>query len=241
MTRLLATMKLDITIQIRNQLYAIGIGVAVVLAIALSQLTTPDQLPLVIPTVMLLVMGGSTLLYVSSLILFEKDEGTINMAIVSPLTSAEYLVSKIVTLTGLATLESIIMIAGTMILMSFSAEVVVPNLFVLFVGIIAIGVLYTLIGILLIVRYDKITEFLIPMSAIAVVLQFGFLYYLGLWESPLLLLIPTSAPTMIMRGAYVELSVWEWLYGIIYTSLLLVGLSFWSYRAFQTHIVMKVG
>jgi len=241
MIRLLATMKLDVTIQIRNQLYAIGIGVAVVCAIALSLLTTPDQLAVVIPTIMLLVMGGSTLLYVSSMILFEKDEGTINMAIVSPLKSSEYLISKIITLTGLATLESVILIGGTMLLMSFSAEVVIPNLFILFVGIIAIGVLYALIGIVLIVRYDKITEFLIPMSAVAVVLQFGFLYFLGLWENPLLLLIPTSAPTMIMRGAYVNLSAWEWLYGISYTSALLIGLSIWSYRAFQTHIVMKVG
>jgi fluoroquinolone transport system permease protein len=241
MTRLMATMKLDVTIQIRNQLYAIGIGVAVVTAFALSQLTTPDQLGLVIPTVMLLVMGGSTLLYVSSMILFEKDEGTINMAIVSPLKSSEYLISKIVTLTWLATLESAILIGGTMLLMSFSADVMIPNLLVLFIGIIAIGVLYSLIGIVLIVRYDKITEFLIPMSGIAVVLQFGFFYFLGLWESPLLLLIPTSAPTMIMRGAYVDLSAWEWLYGISYTSVLLIGLSIWSYRAFQTHIVMKVG
>ena len=241
MTRLMATMKLDVTIQIRNQLYAIGIGVAVVTAFALSQLTTPDQLGLIIPTVMLLIMGGSTLLYVASMILFEKDEGTINMAIVSPLKSSEYLISKIVTLTWLATLESAILIGGTMLLMSFSADVEIPNLLILFIGIIAIGVLYSLIGIVLIVRYDKITEFLIPMSGVAVVLQCGFLYYLGLWENPLLLLIPTSAPTMIMRGAYVDLSAWEWLYGIGYTSALLVGLTIWAYRAFQTHIVMKVG
>lgn len=241
MTRLLATMKLDVTVQIRNQLYAIGIGVAVFTALVLSQLTTPDQLGFVIPTIMLLVMGGSTLLYVSSMILFEKDEGTINMAIVSPLKSSEYLISKIVTLTGLATLESIILIGGTMLLMSFSADVMIPNLLALFVGIIAIGVLYSLIGIVLIAPYDKITEFLIPMSAVAVVLQLAFLYFLGLWDSPLLLLIPTSAPTMIMRGAYVELTAMEWLYGIGYTSALLVGLSIWAYRAFQTHIVMKVG
>jgi len=241
MSRLLSTIKLDAIVQVRNNLYTIGIVAGIAVAIVLSQLTTPEQLPVVIPTVMMLVGGGSTLLYVSGMIIFEKDEGTINMAIVSPLRSSEYLLSKIITLTGLATLESTIMVIGTMVLMSFSADVTFPNIFVLYVGILAICVMYTLIGIGLVVRYDKITEFLIPMSGVAVILQMSFLYFLGLIKSPIFLLIPVSAPTMIMRGAYMELSAWEWLYGIGYTAVLLVGLSVWAYRAFQNHIVMKVG
>lgn len=241
MSRLLSTMKLDAIVQVRNNLYTIGIVAGIAVAIALSQLTTPEQLPIVIPTVMMLVGGGSTLLYVSGMIIFEKDEGTINMAIVSPLRSSEYLLSKIITLTGLATLESTIMIIGTMVLMSFSADVNFPNLLVLYIGIVAVGVMYTLIGIGLVVRYDKITEYLIPMSVVAVILQMSFLYFLGLVESPIFLLIPVSAPTMIMRGAYMELSAGEWIYGIAYTSVLLIGLTVWAYRAFQNHIVMKVG
>lgn len=241
MTRLLSAIKLDTTVQIRNKLYAIGIFVGILVAVALSLLTTPEQLPVVIPTVMLLVIGGSTLLYVSGMIIFEKDEGTINMAIVSPLRSSEYLASKIITLTTLATVESIVMIAGTMLIMSFNNDVAVPNLFILFIGVVAIGVIYTLIGIILVVRYDKITEFLIPMSGVAVVLQLAFLYFIGFIESPIFLIIPVSAPTVIMQGAYIGLETWEWLYGIGYTALLIVGLSVWAYRAFQTHIVMKVG
>lgn len=241
MTRLLSTMKLDATMQVRNHLYTIGIGVGILVAITLSQLTLPEQLPVVMPTVMLLVGGGSTLLYVSGMIIFEKDEGTINMAIVSPLRSSEYLISKIATLTFLAALESTIMIVGTMVLMSFANTVNIPNLFVLYVGILSICVIYTLIGIILIVRYDKITEFLIPMSAIAVILQMAFLYFIGFVESPIFLLLPTSAPTMIMRGAYIDLSAGEWIYAIGYTAVFLIGLSVWAYRAFENHIVQQVG
>lgn len=241
MSRLLATMKMDITAQVRNNLYSIGIGAGIVVAIALSQLTLAEQLPMAIPTLMLLVVGGSTMLYVSGMIIFEKQEGTLNAVIVSPLRPAEYLWSKIITLTLLASIESIVMVGGTMLIMSFSQEVIAPNIPLILIGIITIGMIYTLVGIVMIVRYDKITEFLIPMSAVAVILQVPFVHFLGIFEHPTFLIIPTSAPTMLMRGAYLPLTTPEWIYAIAYTGVLIVGLSIWAYRAFETHIIMKVG
>ena len=112
MTRLFAAMKMDVVIQWRNQLYAIGIVAAVITAVGLSQLAHPSDLFSFVPTLMLLVVGGTTLLYVSALIIFEKDEGTLRAIIVSPLSSSQYLWSKIITLTALATLEALIMIGG---------------------------------------------------------------------------------------------------------------------------------
>ncbi|MEM7131146.1 MAG: hypothetical protein AAF702_32795 [Chloroflexota bacterium] len=241
MNRLFAAMKLDMTVQWRNNLYFIGLGAGALVAIALGQLSGPEQLPWTIPTLMLLVVGGSTLLYVAGMIMFEKDEGTLSATIVSPLRTSEYLGSKLITLTGLATLESVVMVGGAMLIMRLSSAVSLPNIPILFVGIIAIGLIYTLIGIILIVRYQSITDFLIPMSGIAVLLQLPFLYFLGWVELPLFLLIPTSAPSIIMKGAYMELSIWDWLYGIGYTAILIIGLSWWAYRAFHTFVVTKVG
>ena len=116
-----------------------------------------------------------------------------------------------------------------------------PNIPILLIGIITIGIVYTLAGIVMIVRFDTITDFLIPMSAVVVVLQLPFLYFLGWVKHPILLIIPTSAPTMLMQGAYVQLAAWEWLYAIGYTAALVIGLTIWAQRAFHTHIIMKVG
>lgn len=241
MTRLLSTMTLDVRVQIRNNLYNIGIGVAILVALVLSQLVLAEQLSVVIPIGMMLVIGGSTLLYVAGMILFEKDEGTISAAFISPLRPSEYLISKTVTLTTLASLEGAIMIAGTTVLLSLGQDVTLPNIPILLVGVVATGVMYTLIGIIIVVRYDKITEFLIPMALIAVVLQLSFLYFTGFVETPLLLVIPVSAPTMLMSGAYHPLTTPEWVYAIGYTTLLLVGLAVWAYRAFETHIINDIG
>jgi fluoroquinolone transport system permease protein len=234
-------MKTDVMVQVRTNLYTIGIGAGVLVAIALSQLASPDLLVLLVPTLMLLVVGGSTLLYVSAMIIFEKDEGTLRAMIVSPVRPSEYLWSKIITLTALAALEAVVMIGGAMLIMRFSGGFSLPNIQLLLLGIVAIGILYTLIGIVLVVRYNSITDYLLPMAGVAVILQLPFLYFLGWVEHWSFLLIPTSAPTVLMVGAYRPLAGWEWGYGLGYTAVLLIGLSFWAYRAFQTHIIEKVG
>ncbi len=241
MTRLLSAMKTDVVVQVRNKLYAIGIGVAVLVAVMLAWLVGADQLPSVVPPLMLLVIGGTTLLYVAAMILFEHDEGTLHAVIVSPLRPSEYLWSKIITLTALATLESITMIGGGMLIMSLSEAVPLPNIPILLFGILAIGVMYTLMGIVLVVRYDKITNFLMPMAALFTVLQIPFVHFWGVIVHPGFLVIPTSAPTMLMQGAFMPLSAWEWLYAIGYTTVWIAGLTVWAYRAFHRHIIMKLG
>ena len=241
MTRFLSAVKTDVVVQFRNKLYAIGIGVAVLVAVMVAWLAGADQLPSVVPPLMLLVIGGTTLLYVAGMILFERDEGTLHAIIVSPLRASEYLWSKIITLTALATLESITMVGGGMLIMSRFEAVPIPNIPVLLLGIVAIGVMYTLIGIVLIVRYDKITDFLIPMAGLASVLQIPFLHFWGVVEHPVFLIVPTSAPTMLMQGAFAPLSGWQWGYAAGYTVVWIIGLTIWAYRAFHRHIIMKLG
>ena len=241
MTRLIAAMRMDVTVQVRNKLYVVGIAAGVLVAVAMALLFSPDQMYAGVPTLMILVAGGSTLMYVAGMIIFERDEGTLNAVIVSPLRTTEYLGSKVITLTALATLESIIMVGGAMLIMSRDGAVPLPNIPILLGSIIVMGVIYTLLGVVLIVRYDKITDFLLPMGGIAVALQLPALYFLDAVTSPLFLIIPSSAPTMLLRGAYVPLTSAEWVYAIGYSALQAIVLAFWAYRAFNTHVIRKAG
>jgi fluoroquinolone transport system permease protein len=234
-------MKTDITVQFRNRLYAIGIFIGLTIAIGLSQLSRPDQLFFIVPVLMLMVVGGTTMLYVAAMIIFERDEGTLNALMVSPLRTSEYLGSKTITLTALAVLESILMIGGGMFIMRWSQHIAWPNMPLLLVGITAISVVYTLIGIILVVRYEKITDFLLPMATVAMVLQLPFLHFLGMVVHPVFLAIPTSAPTMLMQAAYIPLTPGQWIYSTSYTTFSIVVLAVWAYRAFDKHIVAKAG
>ena len=244
MKRLLSTIKNDMTIQLRNNLYTIGIGAALLTAAVVALLAAPHHLPGTVPAILLVVSGGSTLLYVAGMILFEKDEGTINAVTVSPLRTGEYLWSKVLSLTFLATVESAVIVGGTMVLMRWWSDtpqdLTMPNLALLLSGMVAIGVIYTLIGIVIVVRYDKITDYLIPMAVVAMILQLPMFYFLGWVVQPWLLAIPTSAPGMIMQGAYLELTANQWLYAILYTALLIGISAMWAYRAFQTHVISSL-
>jgi fluoroquinolone transport system permease protein len=241
MKRLCSLIITDIKVQIRNKLYAVGIGVSLVLAVGLSQLADPVKLYAVVPALILVVIGATTMLYVAGLIIFEKDEGTLNATIVSPVTTTEYLSSKVITLTSLATLETIIMVGGAFFIMSFSSAITLPSFSILLFGVITIAVLYTLIGIILVVRFNKITDYLMPMALVISVLQLPFIHFWGVVEHIGFLILPTSAPTMLMQGAFTNLTTWQWIYGLGYSSSLILVLAFWTSRAFNTHVVNRVG
>ena len=241
MSRLLTAIKTDIIVQYRTKLYAVGIVVALIVGVALSQLARPAHLPAAVPTLLLLVIGGSTLLYVAAMIVFERDEGTMQATIVSPLRVSEYLWSKIVSLTLLATVESAVIVGVAMGVMEISDTVPLPNLALLLTGAVSIGVMYTLVGIVLIVRYRSITDFLVPMTGVVILLQMPFIHFLGVVEHSLFLVAPTSAPTVLMQSAYRPLSGWEWAYAIGYTALWIGLLAVWADRAFRRHIVTQAG
>ncbi len=238
-SRLLSTFRTDFTVQVRNRLYAIGIGVAAIIAALIAWLATPETLGQTAPVMMLLAIGGSTLLYVAGMILFEKDEGTLSAIIVSPLTVGEYLISKIVTLTGLATLEGTVMIVGSSLLMGLGT-LTRFNAGALLLGVVMLGVVYTLVGIITVARYRSITDFLVPVLFIASILQAPALHFTGLVESYAWYAIPSTAQTLIMTAAWEPLAAWEWVYALAYTALTIGVLYVWSVRAFQTHIVMRI-
>jgi fluoroquinolone transport system permease protein len=240
-SRLAAAIVTDLRVQQRNNLYAIGAVASLLVAAAMAFLARPDQMAVVAAAALVLIGGGSTLLYVGAMIIFEKDEGTLRAVTVSPVTLEEYLASKVVTLTLICAFETVIMIGGALALMRFSGPVPWPNLLPLSAATIATGAIYTWIGIILIARFETITDFLVPMGAVGIVLQLPFLYFTGIFDHPLLLAIPTSAPAMLSLAAWHELAAWEWIYALGYTVVLLACLPIWARAAFVRHVVRRAG
>lgn len=241
MNRFVATMATDFRIQLRNNLYTIGFFVSALLAAAMASIASPDQLAIVAAAALILIAGGSTLLYVGALMIFEKDEGTLRAIVVSPVRKTEYLWSKVVTLTAIATFETVVIVGGTMLIMSAKSHVDVPNIALLLAATLLTGTLFTLTGIILVVRFNSITDFLVPVSLIATILQVPFLYFMGVLPEPALLLIPTGGPAMLMIAAFRPLELWEWIYGLGYTALWLAVTAIWAHAAFDKYITRRPG
>lgn len=229
--RLLATLKLDITVQWRNRFYYIGVGLALLIAFLLSQLVTDGNYGQTIPIFFLLAVGGSTMLYVGGLIIFEKDEHTLDSVIVSPLRLHEYIISKVSTLSLLASIESIIVV---LLLQRVSGY----NPILLLIGIFALGAMLVLVGLVMIVRFRSITDFLMPVLVVGLIVQLPIIYFTGLSTSFVWLIVPTAAPTMLLWGAWNELESWQLIYGLLYSLVTIFALYRWSMIAFRRHIIM---
>jgi fluoroquinolone transport system permease protein len=178
---------------------------------------------------------------VAALIIMEKDEGTLAAMIVSPLKTPEYLASKVITLTALAILESTIMVGVVLLIMGRSAALPRFDAPMLLAGTAATGILYTLVGIVMSVRYSSITDMIVPLITIGMVFQLPFLHFLGLLEHALFLVVPTSAPAVLMQGAFRPAAGWEWAYGVGYTALWTAVLAYWAYASFKSYVVMRMG
>lgn len=236
MRRMLAATRTDITLQARNQLYGISVLFAAVMVGALIWLSSPTSLHRTVPMAVLFVVGGSTLLYVVAMVLLERDDGTLDAVAVAPLRPSEYLAAKVASLTALAVLEGAVLAGGAIVWLDRATlgGATVP---LLLVGLVSLGVLHTLVGVVIVVRYHRIMEALMPMGLVALLLQIPALYFAGALPSELALLIPSAPPAMFLRGAFVPLEPWEWGYAVVGTTAALAVAAIWAHRAFVLHII----
>lgn len=239
MNRFMSTLQKDVMIQSRNNMYAVTILVAVVFAIIFTFILKPEHLSTVIPAAMLFVVGGTTIIFIGALIMEEKELGLINAFTVTPLDMRTYLASKIFSLTFLSTVEVGIMVGVPIFWNNGNNNTQLPNIILLFIAVVVLNLFYTLLGLAISVRFNKLTDVMMPIVIVMIFLQVPIVYFSGIMEIKLLLIIPTAAPIMLVSGAFNPLGMWEWLYGVIYTILIIVVTGRWAFSAFNKHILEK--
>ena len=232
MHRLAATIRLDVRLQARNGFYY---AVAFVLAcwfLLLARLPVIDW-GYLLPAVVFGNLVMVNFYFVAGLVLLEKGEGTLEAQVVTPLAGWEYLTSKTLTLAALSVVEQLVIVV--------SAHGSGFSLGPLVAGTALAGILYTLVGFLLIARYRSINEFLPPSVLCTVVLSLPMLQYFGLWDTWLLYLHPFMSPLVLMAGAFSPIPSWQWAYGVFYAAAWAGLLVVASLRAFDHFIVEREG
>ena len=164
MTRLISTIRWDIQLQIRNGFYYVAAFMAVFLIGVLWTLSD-EVLSSLLPALVFENIFIGTFFFMAGLLLLEKGEGTLEGLITTPLRQGEYLLSKLITLTLLAVLESLVVIIVVYGL-GF-------NILLMILGIVLLGTLYALLGFILVIRYDSINSFLLPAIVFATVFFFS--------------------------------------------------------------------
>jgi fluoroquinolone transport system permease protein len=225
-------MACDVRVQIRNGFYYAAGFVAVYWMLLLLW---PDQEDLVwiLPVLIFTNLMINTFYFFSGLVLLEKREGTLEAQIVTPLRNREYLVSKLITLTGLGVLENLIIT-----LVSYGTDFA---LLPLVVGMVLAATIYCLVGFAFVARYDSINEFLMPSMLVFVVFVVPLLPYFGYLPGWWHYLHPMMGPLLLMKAAFQPVDGWQLAYGILYPLLWIAPLIRWSRHAFYRFIVAREG
>lgn len=220
MTRLSSVMRLELTVQMRQRfLHAavfsglIWLAVLLPMPIGLRKAAEPY------------VLSGDTSIigffFIAGTIFFEKQERTLGALISTPLRFAEYLAAKLAVLLIISMLVAVVV---TSIAHGFAYRIG-PMV----VGVALGTLLMLLVGFITSLPFASISDWFLAATIPLAVMNLPILYLSGVWPNPVLYVLPTQGPLLLLGSAFhqVSLTPWQVGYAVLYPALSVAGL-FWA-------------
>jgi fluoroquinolone transport system permease protein len=173
--------------------------------------------------------------FIAGTVFFDKQEHTLGAVISTPLRFREYLAAKL----------------ALLVLISLAVAVVVASvadgfgyhLAPLVAGVVLGTLLMLLVGFISSLPFASISDWFLAATIPLAVMMLPILHYSGVWPNPVLYLLPTQGPLLLLGAAFdqVALAPWRVGYAVVYPAVCVVG-SFCAARAmFGRYIVAKSG
>jgi fluoroquinolone transport system permease protein len=232
LSRLATAVRGDFLLQWRFGIVAAGI-VVLVTACGLLWPLDLSQAGFALPTFVLGNLTVTAFFFVAAMVLFEKDDGTLEAIVVSPLRVGEYLASKVLTLTLLAVIETVLIVA-----------ILYPGPLAfgpLISGSVAAAAAYVLFGFIVVARYHSITDLLFPAVFVNALWQIPVLGSLGVFDHAVLYLHPVRAMLVWIEASIRPLSGAEWAYAVGYSAVTLAVLYRFAHQAFGRFVIRARG
>lgn len=167
--------------------------------------------------------------FMAAMFYLERQEGSLQALVTTPLKLDRYLVVKALSLTLLAVLAT----AGVA-LMVYGVH---ANWLPLLAGAGLNSWLMTLFGFWLAARYASISEFIAPSILYFVPTQLPLLAHFGVCSGWPIYLMPTQGTVLLMEAGFGPIAPWQWAYAVLY--LALASLVTWrmARRAFDRFVI----
>lgn len=162
MRRLLAMLQQEARMQYRNGFYGAVVFVAALWIGLLWFLPDFNWRPW-LPFLVFSNLVITTYYFMAGLLLLDKNDGTLEALVVTPLHPGEFLAARVISLSLLATAENVL-ILGLGLGFDHLPLLALP-------AIIVTAALFSLFGYLSVIRYDSINEFMLPAVLFTVVLS----------------------------------------------------------------------
>ncbi len=218
----------DVRLQYRYGFYAVYAILTVAFVVGLRAIGPPLRTDAAI----LLIVTDPTVLgfyFIASLVLFEKDDGVLDALVTSPLGDRGYLLSKVLTLSLLATAA-----ATTVAIVGHGS---VSNPTALLGGVALSASLFVLLGFVAVARFDSVNEYFISAVGWGTVAFLPLFGAVGLFETRLFYLLPAQPTLLLVEGGFRSLPAWQFAYALAYLLSANVVAYQWARRAFRRHIV----
>lgn len=234
MTRLASALRLEMILQIRQRfLHAAIFSGLIWLAVLLPMPTGLRRAaePYVLA-------GDTTIIgffFIAGSVFFERQERTLSVIIATPLRFTEYLTAKLAAL--LAVSLSIAVVVVTVA--HGSAYHPAP----MTLGVMLATLLMLLVGFITSLPFASISDWFLTATIPLAVMNLPILYLSGVWPNPILYLLPTQGPLLLLGSAFDQLSLapWQAGYAVAYPLLWLAGLCWAAKVLFARYVVSKSG
>ncbi len=232
MMRFQKALQLDFRLQQRYGLLYAAAFLTLVWIVVLKSMPE-ESLSSMVPMLVFVDLSVIGFFFIAGQILFEKSERSLYALVVTPLTYREYLSAKLVSLTLMALVVSMIMTVFTYG-WNFS-------IFWLLVGVSLMSVFALLLGLISVAPYSSISDFVIPGQIYMLLMNVPLFYLFGVSDSILFYLIPTQGAMLLIYHAFNPIETWELIYGILYMLIWIGILIKVSQNSFQRYVVAERG
>ncbi|MCV7400706.1 fluoroquinolone transporter permease [Mycobacterium fragae] len=235
MTRFASALRLELTLQVRQRfLHAAVFSGLIWLAVLLpmSRAIRPVAEPYIL-------MGDVAIIgffFIGGTVFFEKQERTIGAIISTPLRFGEYLAAK---LTVLLLISLFVAVAVATIVHGLDYH---PAPLV--VGIVLGTLVMLLVGFVTSLPFSSVTDwFLTATIPLALMLVPPIVHYSGLWANPILYLMPTQGPLLLLGAAFdqVSLAPLQVFYAVAYPVAWVVALCRAAKTMFGRYVIERCG
>jgi fluoroquinolone transport system permease protein len=229
-----ATFLNDVRLQLREGLYAVYAVIAMVY-VAILRALGPEPRAVLLPLLVFLDPSMLGFYFVGGIVLLERNDRTLFALFTTPMTVGRYFLSKIASLTLLATLASL----------AISAAAVGSRFrpLVLIAAVVSTSALFTLLGLAAVSRFRTVNEYLIMSSLYMLPTALPFLDYFGVVRTSLFYLVPSHASLRLTAAAFARsppdapASIAAALSMIVW----LIGAWVWATTWFRRYVVLRVG
>ena len=195
----------DIKIQIKSGFYSIYLLVTIIYIILL-RLVDVEIRRILLPVIIFSDPAMIGLFFLSTIIYFEKAEGTLNYLLACPLKRFEYVFSKVLSL-------NILVLLSSWGIVYFSKTKIHYALF--FFTVTITSFIFSLIGMILMFYSRRIYNFFVYATITTIFCSLPLLVYFSLSNNPLMYIIPSYHTLDLLRCSITSIDLSNIVYGVL--------------------------